>query len=209
MTNSKPCSSCKQQLPLESFCRNKRTSDGLNIYCRKCARDKYLAKRAQILLSKQNYYLANADRLADYRKKYYAQNRLRLLAEKKEFYLNNKTRLQEKNKEYAKNNREKLNAWLRDYTIRKPEVISRKRATRRLKIKSNSFLIRKRELQKIYSSPCYVCGTTESITVDHIIPIAKGGTHSVGNLLPLCLSCNTSKQDRLLYQFLMERRKNK
>jgi 5-methylcytosine-specific restriction endonuclease McrA len=34
---------------------------------------------------------------------------------------------------------------------------------------------------------------------DHVIPINKGGSHTMDNLVPACLSCNTSKGDRLLH----------
>jgi len=35
-----------------------------------------------------------------------------------------------------------------------------------------------------------------TITWDHIIPISRGGTHSVGNLAPACKPCNSGKQSR-------------
>lgn len=44
---------------------------------------------------------------------------------------------------------------------------------------------------------CAYCGTTESITVDHIRPICAGGTDDRSNLQPLCRPCNTQKGARL------------
>lgn len=40
---------------------------------------------------------------------------------------------------------------------------------------------------------CQHCGTTEDLTIDHIIPIFKGGTNDPANLQTLCRSCNSKK----------------
>jgi len=37
---------------------------------------------------------------------------------------------------------------------------------------------------------CLVCGTTERLTLDHIIPFSKGGSDTLDNLRTLCMSCN-------------------
>lgn len=37
------------------------------------------------------------------------------------------------------------------------------------------------------------------MTVDHIIPIAKGGTDEPENLLTACKRCNYSKQDKVVF----------
>ncbi|KKN88436.1 hypothetical protein LCGC14_0249990 [marine sediment metagenome] len=40
---------------------------------------------------------------------------------------------------------------------------------------------------------CRRCGSGSDLTVDHITPIAKGGSNDVSNLQTLCRSCNSSK----------------
>lgn len=73
---------------------------------------------------------------------------------------------------------------------------------RRLKKLSNGvFIISAKELKKLYSSPCIYCGSKNSIQADHVIPISKGGVHSVGNLVPACRKCNQSKSNKLLSQW--------
>ena len=66
---------------------------------------------------------------------------------------------------------------------------------------------RRRALGKINSSEwiakvmmlgnrCQFCAKTEpevKITIDHIIPVSKGGTNHIDNLQPLCMHCNQTK----------------
>jgi len=44
---------------------------------------------------------------------------------------------------------------------------------------------------------CEKCHTTEKLTIDHIIPISKGGTNDLSNLQLLCRSCNSRKRDKI------------
>jgi 5-methylcytosine-specific restriction endonuclease McrA len=43
---------------------------------------------------------------------------------------------------------------------------------------------------------CEVCGTTEDITLDHILPLSKGGTNDLDNLRYLCRAHNSSKHNK-------------
>jgi 5-methylcytosine-specific restriction endonuclease McrA len=49
------------------------------------------------------------------------------------------------------------------------------------------------ELCNKYDNRCLCCGDQKKLTVDHVIPISKGGTNNIENIQPLCLSCNSSK----------------
>lgn len=40
---------------------------------------------------------------------------------------------------------------------------------------------------------CQRCGATNNLCVDHIVPLARGGSNELDNLQILCWHCNTSK----------------
>ena len=43
---------------------------------------------------------------------------------------------------------------------------------------------------------CATCGSETSLTIDHIVPVIRGGTDALENLRVLCQSCNSRKGAR-------------
>ena len=43
---------------------------------------------------------------------------------------------------------------------------------------------------------CRICGATEKLVLDHIVPVSKGGSDDPSNLQTLCWSCNSRKGAR-------------
>ena len=44
---------------------------------------------------------------------------------------------------------------------------------------------------------CYYCGgsfSQEALTMDHIVPLARGGKSTRGNVVPACKTCNNKKK---------------
>jgi 5-methylcytosine-specific restriction endonuclease McrA len=40
---------------------------------------------------------------------------------------------------------------------------------------------------------CLRCGSRTSLTVDHVIPLGRGGSNAIDNIQPLCSTCNGIK----------------
>lgn len=70
-------------------------------------------------------------------------------------------------------------------------------------------LIAPHEKRRIYDRQnglCAYCGQHRNIkymTVDHIIPLSRGGTDSLGNLQCTCKKCNGLKEDMLPNEFTL------
>lgn len=65
----------------------------------------------------------------------------------------------------------------------------------------------KRVLKEEWFRECAYCGYKErnkEMTVDHIIPLAKGGSDSFYNQIPACRSCNVSKGDKPVRQWYFD-----
>ena len=44
---------------------------------------------------------------------------------------------------------------------------------------------------------CHYCGRTvapKELTMDHVVPISRGGRSTKGNVVPCCKDCNTKKK---------------
>lgn len=48
---------------------------------------------------------------------------------------------------------------------------------------------------------CYCQAEAGPFEIDHVLPIARGGTHEVENLVVACRPCNRSKKDRTVEEW--------
>lgn len=56
----------------------------------------------------------------------------------------------------------------------------------------------------VWENKCAYCEVfVDNPTQDHIVPLIKGGQHTMDNILPACTSCNLSKGSKDLGEFLV------
>jgi len=54
--------------------------------------------------------------------------------------------------------------------------------------------------RKLAKGVCYYCGRSvmpQDLTMDHIVPIARGGKTTKGNIVTACKECNNTKKQLL------------
>jgi len=109
-------------------------------------------------------------------------------------------------RQWALNNPEKIKLINRNSYQRSPEQFINNAHNRYAKIKNvDRRTVTKKELRRIQQMPCIYCGSRKLIEIDHIIPIARGGRHAIGNLAPACRACNRNKTDYLVMEWKLKR----
>jgi len=84
------------------------------------------------------------------------------------------------------------------------------------KEKEKARALRKKQWWKnqISQGICYYCGekfSPEELTMDHIVPLIRGGKTTKGNVVPACKECNNKKKYMLPIEWAeyLENLKNK
>lgn len=163
---------------------------------------------------RRTYYKLNRDKIINYNKKYKNPDKI------KEYKQNNPDKVKECNKRYYYKNIDKI----KEYRLKnsekaiestydwrknnpdKAKVLYRNEAhKRRLLVKitpeENGITLEEWEdILKYQNNICNMCKLPFddiSPTMDHIIPVSKGGLHTKENIQALCRSCNSKKGNKL------------
>ena len=57
-------------------------------------------------------------------------------------------------------------------------------------------------LKRRHGHRCAYCdSSSQSLEMDHVIPLSRGGRHAIANILPACTSCNRRKSSMLLIEW--------
>ena len=197
-TVSKTCSKCSEPKPLADFNKQAKSPDGHHYYCRDCQR----ASRSNYARSKSAsrpgrdtsaWRADNKEHIRAYKAAYRAGNQDKLKAYAVRYYGANVERLREYGAERAK-------AW-RELNPEKSKIKDDRRRAMRLSafIEDVSLSV----VIDIHGAVCVVCATAIDVTLahphpmskslEHVIPLARGGEHSYNNCAPSHLRCNISK----------------
>jgi 5-methylcytosine-specific restriction endonuclease McrA len=219
-TVDKTCRDCGHVGPNDDFPRSSHSRDGRMNICVGCNR-----RRAR------DWGRANPERVAERSRAWVEANRERSRERARAYYRENSERVNERNRRWIEANREKRRAvvrasdekhrekrraYSREYARRVDPEKSReqqrvwKRANRE-KVAYGNHMRRARGTDDpesymayvdiLHADPCAYCGE-EAGHIDHIVPIARGGTNDWDNLTAACGRCNSSKWAKPLLAFM-------
>lgn len=135
----------------------------------------------------------NPDKRKKISKRWNKNNPEKSKAISKRWAMENKERKKETNRLWRESNPER---------VKEIRIIAENKR-RSLKEKNGgSFTIEEWDcLKKKCNYTCLMCEKKEpeiKLTIDHIIPISKGGNNWIENIQPLCRSCNTRKGVKII-----------
>lgn len=212
----KTCVRCGTAKPLEDFHKRSAATDGRNSACKTCIcaeRARYRAANRD-WLNKQtrdwraanpgrqaelsrDWRVRNPERMRDYAREYADANPETVAAAKRRWYLENRDYVLA----WPQRNAESSRARFKRYRQSNAEV--RAEAARLRRALKAGVEASEVDLDVLWTGTCGICGGEMdrelrwpdpwSKSVDHIVPIAKGGGHTQDNLQWAHVRCNISK----------------
>lgn len=74
--------------------------------------------------------------------------------------------------------------------------------------KTMSGTIREWEVESSSTKQCAFCGAIDGLEMDHVIPKSLGGPDDSNNLVWSCRTCNSSRSNKTIYQWLGSKKKD-
>ena len=109
----------------------------------------------------------------------------------------NRNRDRENARKYREAHPEKARAAVKRWEQANPDRCAHYRGQRKARLRSGGHHSQQewRELCFLYQGVCPRCKrAVKRFSLDHIVPISKGGSNWIWNVQPLCRSCNSSKK---------------
>lgn len=145
--------------------------------------------------------MASNTRDAKYSRKYRAEHREQVRESNRAYVAANREKYQALAQKYRDEHRAELNAKSRAYRLANPEKRRGYHANRREMLRTAAGNYTDAQwvaLRAWLGDVCVACGDNGPLTADHVVPITAGGSNDIGNLQPLCGSCNSAKHDKTI-----------
>lgn len=162
------CPKCNTKKYNNEFSKNKSRPDGLAGYCKPCSYNTY----KDSIIKRATVWQKN--------------NKIRHSLHVKNWQSKNRNRINVNMSVWRENNRALWNLY------------QQKRRTTKAHSEGEYSVEEWLELCERFNNKCVSCNKEKPLTVDHVIPLSRGGSNFIYNIQPLCGSCNSKKHDKII-----------
>jgi 5-methylcytosine-specific restriction endonuclease McrA len=195
--NSKVCNNCGIEKPLSEYYRETKGKDGRRGKCKVCDNSRIKTYNQNPLVKeRQKVYNTlwkanNKDKIRGYNKKHGPTAQLKY-----------------RQTEHGREARKK--ALSKYFKTDKGKTADKRKHHKRRVIMENAGTFTNEQWQERLAEYNYCCAycyqqfPVEDLTIDHMIPLSRGGTNTIDNLVPACKSCNSRKKDKTPLEMLQK-----
>ena len=205
----KVCASCNKEKPFSEFHKDPRSCRKTDEYrgsCKLCVNKKnrawYEANKEQRTISIEKWGIENKEKVAERKISYYLENKDAYAARSKKYRLEKPEVMLERSRKHYRENKAAHRALVKAWGKRNPDALRAMSHKRRCAERNAEGSFSAADIQKIFESQFGMCTGCvnalqsegkEKYHVDHIMPIALGGSNWPSNLQLLCPGCNLTK----------------
>lgn len=201
--SSKVCKGCGVEKDLAEFYKHPTKADGRYNKCKLCVSARVRENRRERLEQYAEYEKARANlpHRVEARRKYQEEHKEEISEYKKQWSAENEGSVNASKRKHYERNRDEIIARSKEWAENNPEKVSQAKANNSRKRRAakhaspGGFTVEEfRALCEAYGNRCLACGDAEAaLQADHIVPLTRGGTDDIGNIQPLCGTCNRKK----------------
>lgn len=203
------CKKCERNLPKSDFYKHHETRDGLRGLCKTCFKAQCKSNPNRLKSAKARYYKnveASRAKVKLRSEIYRERHKDRLAVERRAKYREDPTVILSAAARWRKNHPDRARQSSLNWHAKNPDRAAHYEANRRAlkrgggqtKISPQEWILKQQE----YDFRCAYCFALTKLTRDHVVPLAKGGKHTIGNIVPACITCNSSKSKTELLEWL-------
>lgn len=224
-STTKVCRKCGQAKALDDFTIDTRYADGRYPWCAVCRRAWRQGRKERIRELNAAWRERNPDRTREHGRNHYARNKDKIAPKRREYdrqrwHNDAEYRVRKRNQDrerYQNNpqaNARKRAAVLRYYYAvrhtpkyrhmrnRRDRINKQRRRARLAAVESTLTMQEWQAILKEQNHRCAACQRHFNIflrpTLDHIVPVSKGGGTTKENTQALCASCNSRKRTKII-----------
>jgi len=142
-------------------------------------------------------------KLVTKRKVYCKEHREEIAARQKVYQEGHREEIATYKKIYQEEHQEKIATYQKMYReghLEQFRTYSMQRRARKAGASGHATIEQIQARWDYYGNKCYICGK-DAEAIDHVVPLAKGGSNWPANLRPICSKCNLKKSSKWPYDF--------